>query len=163
MEGGIRPMSTQGEDFAVMYARELDRLAGEIRAYDSDAAIWSTRGVQRNSPGTLALHICGNLLHYVGGTLGGTGYVRDRDAEFSDRCSKEELLTEISDTRVAVASTLASLGDPVINAPYPGRLPETMPSCTTRRFLMHLLWHLGWHLGHIYYHRLGVEEDVYEL
>ena len=35
-------MSTQGEDFATIYGRELDRLAGEIRAYSSEAEIWKS-------------------------------------------------------------------------------------------------------------------------
>jgi len=148
-------MSTQGEDFATLFARELDRLAGEIRAYPTEAEIWTTHGDQKNSPGTLTLHLCGNLMHFIGSGLGATIYVRDREAEFSDRCSRNELLTEISDTREIVTRALATASDEVVNGRYPGRPPERMDGIGTRRFLMHLLWHLGWHTGQIYYHRLG--------
>ena len=150
-------MSTQGEDLATIFARELDRLAGEIRAYPIDADIWRTQGAQKNSAGTLVLHICGNLMHYIGTGLGATAYVRDRDAEFSDRCSSAELLTEIADTREIITRALAMASDEVMNGRYPGRPPEPMDGVGTRRFMMHLLWHLGWHTGQVYYHRLGDE------
>lgn len=156
-------MTTQGVDLATLFARELDRLAGEIRAYESDDRIWSTQGKQKNSPGTLTLHLCGNLLHYIGAALGGSGYIRDRDAEFSDRCSKQELLVEIADTRDVITRVLASASDEVMNGKYPGRPPARMDGVGTRRFLMHLLWHFGWHEGQIYYHRLGGEIETQEL
>jgi len=33
----------------------------------------------------LALHICGNLQHFVGAILGNTGYIRERDLEFTQK------------------------------------------------------------------------------
>jgi uncharacterized damage-inducible protein DinB len=37
-----------------------------------------------NSFGHLVLHLAGNLRHFVGARLGNTGYVRDREREFSE-------------------------------------------------------------------------------
>ena len=148
-------MSTQGEDFATIYGRELDRLAGEIRAYSSEAEIWTVSGDQKNSPGTLVLHLCGNLMHFIGAGFGVTAYIRDREAEFADRCTRNELLAEIAETREIVTRALATLSDEVMDGRYPGRPPSSMGGVGTRLFLMHLLWHIGWHEGHIYYHRLG--------
>lgn len=37
-----------------------------------------------NSVGHLVLHLTGNLNHYIGSIVAGTGYVRDRPQEFSD-------------------------------------------------------------------------------
>lgn len=37
-----------------------------------------------NSVGHLVLHLTGNLSHYIGRCVAETGYVRDRDREFSD-------------------------------------------------------------------------------
>src|SRR5437870_10527990 len=37
-----------------------------------------------NSVGHLVLHMTGNLNYYIGARVAGTGYVRDRDREFTD-------------------------------------------------------------------------------
>ena len=38
-----------------------------------------------NSVGHLVLHITGNLSYYIGARVAETGYVRDRDREFTDK------------------------------------------------------------------------------
>src|SRR6266568_834007 len=37
-----------------------------------------------NSFGNLVLHLTGNLNYYIGAEIAGTGYVRDRDREFTE-------------------------------------------------------------------------------
>ena len=59
--------------------RELDTLRREVEAYPDDESVWGLPPGAPNSAGTLTLHLAGNLQHYVGALLGGTGYVRDRD------------------------------------------------------------------------------------
>ncbi len=72
--------------------RDLDGMLAELDGYPDDASVWALPDGIANSTGTLALHLAGNLRHFVGGQLGGTGYVRDRDAEFADRgLSRDEL------------------------------------------------------------------------
>src|SRR5690349_20695878 len=84
--------------------RDLDRLEREIRAYAADELLWVVRGEINNSAGTLCLHLCGNLQHYFGAVLGGTGYRRDRAAEFARRgVSREDLLQQIDAARAAVS------------------------------------------------------------
>lgn len=152
---------TLGVDLAKLFGRELDRLAGEIDAYESEGQLWLTLGGQKNPPGTLALHLVGNLLHFIGAELGGSGYVRDRQAEFGDRdVPRGDLLRRISDCRSIVTAVLEDLDDERLLAPYGGTLPEHLAGATIGSSLMHLLWHTGWHLGHIYYHRLAVESQV---
>jgi hypothetical protein len=149
-----------GGDFAAIFDRELGRLAREVEAYEDESALWSVQGGQKNSPGTLVLHLVGNLMHYIGAELGGTGYVRDREAEFSELgLPREELLMRVAECRTAIASVLESLSDDVMAATYPGEAPGGMEGVTTRAFLLHLTWHIGWHLGHIYYHRLALVSD----
>ena len=145
-----------GHDFSVLVARELDRLAGEIGAYEDEADLWVVRGGQQNAPGTLALHICGFLQHFIGAALGATGYVRDRPGEFADRVSRAELLEGIAQCRGVVTEVLDGLGAGALDAEYPGEAPERMVGVRTGAFLVHLVWHMGWHLGHIYYHRLSL-------
>jgi len=152
-------MNTLGQDFAMMYGRELDRLAGEIAAYRSDADLWSTVGAQKNSPGTLAIHLVGALAHFIGGTLGGSSYVRDREREFSERdVPRAEVERRIRECRETVVRVLEGLDDAAMNEPLPGKVPPSLQGITTRAFLLHMFWHIGWHSGHVYYHRLGIAE-----
>ena len=90
-------MTKTGEIYTVHYLRELEKLAGELRAYKSEADIWKLSGYIKNSGGNLALHLCGNLRHYFGHIFGGTDYVRKRDDEFALRnVPREKILSEIS-------------------------------------------------------------------
>src|SRR5689334_19823560 len=52
-----------------------------------------------NSVGHLVLHLAGNLNHFVGGQLGGTGYIRDREREFTETQvpSKAEALRKLDE------------------------------------------------------------------
>ena len=45
--------------------------------------LWQTMPGLTNTAGNLALHVAGNLQHYVGTELGNTAYKRDRNLEFS--------------------------------------------------------------------------------
>ncbi len=132
--------------------RELDTLRRQLRAYPEERSIWACPAGAPNSAGTLALHLCGNLQHFIGAQLGGTGYVRDRDAEFADRdVPLGELEQRIDRTRDAVETTLGGSRPPDMSALYPlvvggVRLP-------TGLFLLHLATHLAYHLGQIDYHR----------
>ena len=149
-----------GQDFARIYDRELDRLATEVAAYTSDADLWSTVGAQKNPPGALALHVVGGLLAMIGAALGGTGYVRDREREFSGRdVPRNEVVRRIRECRDVIVPVIEGLDDAMLTATYPGKTPPRLEGISTQGFLMHLLWHLGWHLGHVYYHRLGIAES----
>lgn len=151
-------MAGLGRELGELYARELDRLAGEIAAYRSDDDLWSTTGAQKNPPGTLAVHVVGGLNYFIAGVLGGAGGVREREREFAERgAPKDDVVRRVRSCREAVVPVLQSLDDATLEAPWPGQLPAQMAGSTTRTFLIHLLWHLGWHAGHVYYHRLGLE------
>lgn len=147
---------TLGQELAATFARELDRMADQIDAYASDDAIWTTHGAQKNSPGTLAVHTVGGLLHFVDAGLGGSDYVRDRDFEFRERdVTRADVIARLRACRDAIVPVLESLDDETLAAPYPGPLPPALQGLSTRAFLLTMVWHLGWHTGHIYYHRLG--------
>lgn len=138
--------------FISLFERDLDRLHKEIAAYSSDAALYELRPGITNSAGNLALHLCGNLGHFIGATLGNTGYVRDRDTEFTTReVSVGQLTDLIADTRTMVTKTLEGLSEEQLDAPYPLE-PFGYPM-TTNYFLLHLSGHLNYHLGQINYLR----------
>ena len=142
-------------DFAALFSRELDRLEGEIEQYSNESKLWAVLGDQKNSAGNIALHVCGNLMHYIAEGLGQSGYVRDRGAEFSERVTRIELIERVRACKMTVTAVLETLDDSLLDEIYPAQAPERMGRICSRSFLLHLIWQLGWHLGQIYYHRLG--------
>jgi len=132
--------------------RDLRALAREIEAYPDDETLWRTMPGVANAGGTLALHITGNLRHFIGAQLGRSAYVRDREAEFARRrMSRKELLAQVNAALTEVERTFEGVGD----AQLPGAFPERVAgrALDTDVFLVHLAAHLGYHLGQIDYHR----------
>jgi uncharacterized damage-inducible protein DinB len=135
-----------------IYERDLDKLKAEIASYIDETDLWKTAEGITNPAGNLALHLTGNLNHFIGAVLGGSGYVRDRDLEFSSAAvPTDTLLAAIDKTTAVVTSTLETLTDEELAKTYPIEVfGEPM---TTGFFLTHLATHLSWHLGQINYHR----------
>jgi hypothetical protein len=146
-------MNEMGKDFAAIMGRDLAALAAQIGKYPDDGSLWDLSGTIANSGGTLALHLVGNLRHFVGAVLGSTGYVREREAEFATRgVSRADVVAQVHACREEVVAVLEGLGDEAMSQAYPGALPPHLAG-TTHRFLLHLAGHLMWHLGQIDYHR----------
>lgn len=132
--------------------RDLRALRREIEAYPEERDIWRVQPGISNSGGTLALHLAGNLRYFVGAVLGGTGYARDRDAEFNRRdAPRAELLAEIDAALAAVDAGLTRATEPDLARPYPH--PIAGHTVTTGDFLVHLVAHFTYHLGQVDYHR----------
>jgi len=68
---------------ASIITRDLQKLKLEIESYKDESNLWRIEKNIANPAGNLCLHLVGNLNTYIGATLGQTGYVRDRDAEFA--------------------------------------------------------------------------------
>ncbi|MBF8963755.1 DinB family protein [Pontibacter sp. FD36] len=143
-------------EFSAVLLRDLDKLAAEIRLFEQEENLWKTKGHTSNSAGNLCLHLVGNLNTYIGAILGGSGYVRDRDAEFSLRnIPKEKLLEQIEEVKRTVASTLERLSADDLQKPYPQQVLGY--EMTVSYFLIHLYGHLNYHLGQINYLRRILE------
>src|SRR6188768_3746246 len=100
------------EILAELYERDLNKLKTEIVQYTDEADIWTVTHDIANPAGVLCLHIAGNLRHFFGAVLGGTDYVRDRDAEFASQgIARNELLAEVDAALADVKRTLAKLSD----------------------------------------------------
>jgi len=135
-----------------IFARDLRALRREIEAYPEDRDLWRVAPGITNPAGNLALHLAGNLLYFIGTVLGGTGYVRDREAEFGRRdVPRAELLRQIDAALAAVAQTMDRLSDQDLAKPYPQ--PVGGVKLTTGDFLLHLAVHFTYHLGQVDYHR----------
>jgi len=145
--------NTRGLEFARLFERDLTRMIEQIRAYPDEESLWRTAGSIKNGAGTLALHVAGNLEHFVWSSLGGGGYVRDRDAEFAQRgVARAEVVAGLERCREHVVETLSGLDDARMDEPFPGPLPERL-SGSVHWFLVHLAGHMSWHLGQMDYHR----------
>ena len=139
--------------------RELDGLGREVGLFPDDRQLWVTPVGVSNSAGNLALHVAGNLQHFVGALLGGTGYVRDRDSEFATRTgTRAGIQQELLAATQAVESTLARMDTTVLQRPMPGA-PNGL-TIRTDLFLLHLVSHAAFHLGQAGYVRRIVCGDA---
>ena len=137
-----------------LYQRDLDLLFNEIEAIPEDL-LWEKRPGIINSCGVLAQHLVGNLRHYIGASLGNTGYEREREREFTNTGrSKEELLQDIEELKKEIKSVLSQHKIQDLKADYPGKLPF---ESTVYEALIHLYGHLNYHLGQINYLRRMIE------
>lgn len=135
-----------------LFEKDLDRLADEIRQYPDDSSLWVVKDGIKNSGGNLCLHLAGNLQHFIGAILGNSGYIRNRDAEFSlKNIAKQKLINEVENTKVAVRDALEQVSKRELEKEYPIRIFDE--PVTTEYFLLHLLAHLSYHTGQINYHR----------
>lgn len=132
--------------------RELLKLKIEIESYKDESAIWRIEKSIANSGGNLCLHLIGNLNTYIGAILGQTGYVRDRDAEFSlKNIPRQELIQKIEDIIQMIDQVLPKLTIEELKKEYP--IIVLKEPTSTEFFLVHLATHLTYHLGQINYHR----------
>lgn len=135
-----------------LFNRDLNRLKSEIGSYKNEANLWIIDKSIANSAGNLCLHLIGNLNTYIGATLGGSNYIRNRELEFSLKdIPKQELINMIEATIIVVNETLDKITDEQLNSEYPTLIFQEKTS--TEFFLVHLTTHLAYHLGQINYHR----------
>lgn len=134
------------------FERDLRKLSEEIELYENEQDLWLVKGAISNSAGNLCLHLIGNLKHFIGATLGITGYVREREKEFTQtNIPKSDLLDSIEDTKRTVIKTIQHLESSAIDKNFP--LEKHNKVVTTENMLIHLLCHLNYHVGQINYHR----------
>jgi hypothetical protein len=145
-------------DLKQLYLREIATLARELDLYPDEASIWKELPGWPNSAGSLFLHLAGSLQHFFGATLGKTGYVRNREAEFTRRdVSKGELREELSRAREAVLAAFKHITEDDLGQVFPVKFADK--TFSTRLTLLQFLSHLAYHLGQIDYHRRAVTGD----
>ncbi len=147
------------EALARIYRRDLSTLRRELDLYPDDASIWRSVPGLPNSGGTLILHVAGSLRHFVGAVLGGSGYVRDRDAEFAARnVPRERLAAVIESASEEVGAALAGLDPTRLAEPFP--VPVGGVVLPTETFLLHMATHVAFHLGQVDGHRRVVSRNA---
>lgn len=142
----------QADDLRAVMVRDLRALAREVAAYPDDESPWRPVPGIANGGGTLARHLAGNIRHFVGAVLGGSGYVRDREAEFGARgLTRAALAAEIAEAIAELERVMPSLSAERMAAEFPVEVGGHR--FVTARWLTHLASHLGYHLGQVDYHR----------
>ncbi|AXT20284.1 DUF1572 domain-containing protein [Flavobacteriaceae bacterium AU392] len=140
------------ETLIKLFTRDLNALKTEIQLYKKEANLWLINGKIKNSAGNLCLHIVGNLNAYIGENLGHSGYVRQRDLEFTQKnVPRAELLRQVDDAIKIVEQTLHKLTPEDLQKEFIWRTFKE--KTTIEYFLVHLVMHLSYHLGQINYHR----------
>jgi hypothetical protein len=96
-------------------AARVERLARLL----PEEELWTNPLGFGNSVGRIVVHLTGSLNHYIGAKVVGTGYVRDRPAEFSDpsRPTTDVLFREFRETMQMVVRTLRSQGEAGLTTP----------------------------------------------
>lgn len=141
-----------------LFNRDLRRLITEIEQYNIEADIWKVKGQINNSAGNLCLHLVGNLNTYIGRELGKTGYLRNRELEFSSKdIPRQELIQKVENTIEMINQTLDNFDKNLLETEYPILVFDHKTS--TEYLLVHLTTHLTYHLGQINYHRRLIEND----
>lgn len=140
------------ETLTAFYERDLRKLIEEINLFENEADLWRTAGTISNSAGNLALHLTGGMNHHIGANFGRTGYVRDRNLEFSQKnVPRAQLIAGVEALIQVIRQTLAVLTQEQLDGEFPGFFDQ--PGTSTAYVLIQLLAHLNYHLGQVNYLR----------
>lgn len=138
---------------AGFYERDLRKLIEEVNLFNDEANLWKTQGSVRNSSGNLVLHIIGGLNHFIGATLAHTGYVRDRDQEFTRKgVERKVLVNELEKLIPMVTETIRDLN---MADEFPILFDHMKRS--NAYLTVQLSLHLNYHLGQVNYLRRILE------
>ena len=141
---------------ATFYERDLRKLIDEINMFKNEENLWKTHGSITNSSGNLALHILGGMNFHVGHRLAKTGYIRNRDEEFSKKnVPRPDIIADLEKLIVMIKGTLNDLTDDDLKKDFPA--PFDGANNSTSYVLVTLLAHLNYHLGQVNYLRRMLE------
>jgi len=132
------------------YFEHLAARIGRLARMLPPDKLWARPFPFGNSVGHLIVHLTGSLKHFVGANIAGTGYTRNRPAEFADTTARsaDDILADFDETIRMVVQTLNTQGDDGLLAPadFGGRPVHN-------RFGIFLVCagHISNHLGQIVY------------
>jgi len=142
---------------ANFYGRDLRKFIDEINSFRNEEDLWKMLGTIRNSSGNLALHIIGGLNYLIGTNLARTGYVRNRDQEFTQKgVPKQQLVDQLEQLIPMITNTLNAFTPTQMEEKYP-LMFDGAPN-SNAYVLTTLLAHLNYHLGQVNYLRRMLEQ-----
>jgi len=135
-------------------ARYYEYLAAQVHNWLdplSNVQFWRKPCPYGNSAGHLVLHLTGNLNYYIGARVAETGYIRDREREFTEKQPphKNEALRAFDSTMAMVVTTIRKQGKEDWGKPYSA---EREPEAKNRfQIFMRCAGHLYHHVGQMVY------------
>jgi Protein of unknown function (DUF1572) len=104
-------MSDLSKAISTALANEYRMRAVELHTWVdplSEEQFWTNPYSYGNSAGHVVLHLTGNLSYYIGAQMAGTGYIRNRDLEFTEnrKPQKTEVLRKFDETIAMVVATI---------------------------------------------------------
>lgn len=132
-------------------AGDLEKLRDAVRQLAeplTDAELWAKPVDPGNSVGHLILHLTGNLNHFVGAQLGKSGYVRDREREFTEGSPppRAEVFANLDAAVATFRRVVEGLSAEQMMSPHPEQRFGTVLEA-----LLHLLTHFALHQGQMSY------------
>lgn len=117
----------------------------------SEEEFWHNPYPYGNSIGHLVLHITGNLNYYIGAQLATTGYVRDRQREFSESNlpTKAATIAELADAVATVLAVLEAQQESDWSTPY--RADGVDDVHDRFNIFLRCAVHFHHHIGHMTY------------
>ena len=141
--------STLSEVLANRYAANLARIC-ELASPLTEQQFWAKPYPYGNSFGHLVLHLTGNLNYYIGAQIANTGYIRDREREFSEAAppDKTAALKRLEDAVKMVIETIHSQSSDQWAKPY----SAVNTNCGNRLdIVFHCAAHMQHHVGQMIY------------
>jgi uncharacterized damage-inducible protein DinB len=128
--------------------RQLRDAVRELSTPLSEEEFWKKPLSPGNSIGHLVLHLTGNLNHFVGAQLGNTGYVRDREREFteSNPPAKSAALARLDEAVATFERTVSALTEEQLARSHPESRFGTVFSA-----LISIVNHFALHRGQMSY------------
>ncbi len=142
------------------YFRHLaSRVELAARSINEDQ-LWTKPFPFGNSIGHLILHLTGNLNHYIGSHVAGTGYTRHREHEFTDpmRYSRDEILNGFQQSVDVVVQTLEAQD----GTSFAIEVPDQPPIKTRLGLFLVCAAHLNNHIGQMSYLVQALEASTNE-
>jgi hypothetical protein len=151
--------STISSDFASYY----EYIAAHVHKWVdplTQEQFWHNPFAYGNSAGHLILHLTGNLNYYIGARVAETGYIRNRDREFTEteKLDKAKVMRAFDQTIAMVVETIRKQRPEDWMASYSAeREPEA-----TERFMIFLrcAGHAYYHVGQLIYLSKELERDA---
>jgi uncharacterized damage-inducible protein DinB len=139
---------------ATGFVSHVERFAARVHELAeplADEQFWRRPYPYGNSFGHLVLHLTGNLSHYIGAHIAQTGYLRNRELEFTDarQAPKAETLANFD---AAVALVIATINAQSAADWAKEYAVEGMPHTRNRfEITLNCVAHLHHHIGQMIY------------
>jgi len=147
-------MTQLSDSLRETFANDYRARAAELHKWVdplNDVQFWRNPFTHGNSVGHLVLHLTGNLNYYIGTRIAGSGYIRNRDLEFTEsrKPPKAEILRKFDDVIALVIATIEKQSESDWTTPYTADRDTT--SKNRLDIFLRCASHLYHHIGQIIY------------